>query len=118
MKLEDLPEGTVVVLGHPDNGVSCTRQHNGQWLYNDYSHRAASVDDLAKAGRVVYIPGSRDVAEKPEQMGEEIWCVNTFGNFCWLSQPWLNGQLISEEIAREIAAENPDLIYFYCKGLT
>lgn len=34
MKLDTAPIGTVVVIGHPGNGVTATRRRDGYWYNN------------------------------------------------------------------------------------
>lgn len=65
MTPDEAPVGTVVVIGHPANGVSATKQQDGQWTYNlEPTGRVVSSEDVIKGGAWVYIPGSQDVASR------------------------------------------------------
>lgn len=50
--------GAVVVLGHPANGVTATKQADGRWTVNTEPHRVADPEDVARLGRLIYAPGA------------------------------------------------------------
>lgn len=51
------PVGTVIVVGHPGNGITATKQDDGEWLTNDTPRAPVGYDDLHKASTIVYTPG-------------------------------------------------------------
>lgn len=64
MTPDEAPVGTVVVIGHVANGVSATKQQDGQWTYNDRSGRVVTEEDVIKGAAWVYIPGSHSVSSR------------------------------------------------------
>lgn len=63
MTPEEAPTGSVAVVGHPDNGVTVTKQDDGRWLFNHnrtngFSRPALDPEDLQHGGgRLIYAPG-------------------------------------------------------------
>lgn len=48
---------TVVIVGHPANGVTATKMPDGRWLTNDLFRRVVDEEDITKGSRIVYAPG-------------------------------------------------------------
>lgn len=58
MSPDEAPAGTVVIVGHPANGVTATKQPNGRWL-NNITRRSVDGEDIGRGSRAVYIPEVR-----------------------------------------------------------
>ena len=58
VELTEVPPGTIVVIGHPANGVTARRGSNGKWFYT-HTLTEVHVDDLRIASKPVYIPQER-----------------------------------------------------------
>lgn len=48
--------GTVVVVGHPANGLTATAQPDGTWMSNTEPRRLVSQDDVDHGARIIYRP--------------------------------------------------------------
>lgn len=53
--LNDLKEGSLLLIGHEANGVTARKNAEGEWLYT-HNNRPVSYDDLEKNGLLIYAP--------------------------------------------------------------
>lgn len=54
MTPENALVGTVVVIGHPANGVTATKVADDCWMYNDLRRSLVDYDTIHKAARLLY----------------------------------------------------------------
>lgn len=60
MTPEEAPVGSVVVVGHPANGVSATKQLDHTWVTNTHPRRHVNPEDLQHGGACfAFIPEGR-----------------------------------------------------------
>ena len=56
MNWDELPTGSIALIGHEANGVTA-RKHGTDWFYTHGLHAPVAYDDLHKGGRLLYAPG-------------------------------------------------------------
>jgi hypothetical protein len=77
--LDTAPAGSIVTIGHPGNGATATKQHDGRWLYNDsrtvyggFSRPEVEYDDLHKTAQIVWAPPTGTVDPNRDHSEEEV----------------------------------------------
>ena len=57
MTPEEAPAGTIIILGHPANGITARKDESGEWFYTFPGIAVKPQFDDIHRGFAVYIPG-------------------------------------------------------------